>query len=396
MELLEAVSARHSTLRDVEFVHIHTEGSLPFLSHPEAFRSSSLFVGANIRHAVNDARMPGISAIPAFLSEVPRMFRENVLPLDVALVSVSPPDAHGFVSLGMSVDCSMAAVECSATVVGVINANVPRTHGDSFVHISEIDVVTESSAPLVEMQPPPVTEVERAIGRHCASLIPDGATLQLGIGAMPNAVLGELGNHAKLGVHSEMISDGVIDLVNAGVITGERKSTHPGKVVTSFAVGSKRLAEEVDDNPLYRFLDCSYVNDPRKIARNDRVCAINGAVSVDLTGQVNADSVGSRLISGTGGQLDFFRAAADSQGGMPIVAMTSRSKSGASRIVPTLLEGAGVVTTRSHIRFVVTEFGIAEMYGKNVRERAEALAAIAHPDDREALFAAAAVRFGKL
>jgi acyl-CoA hydrolase len=391
--LIEAMTARAGELRVVEIVSLHTEGPAPYAA-PElakSFRVNALFVGPNVRRAVEEGRA---DYLPVFLSEVPSLFRSGILPLDVALVHVSPPDRHGFCSLGVSVDVSRAAVQSARTVVAQVNPRMPRSHGDGLIHVDAIDFMVEVDEPIYEEPPREVTEVERAIGRHCAELVDDGATLQIGIGAIPHATLAALGDHHRLGIHTEMISDGVVDLVEKGVVTGEAKRVHPGKVVAGFALGSKRLYDFLDDNPLVAMLDMAYVNDTAVIRRNPKVTAINSAIEVDITGQVCADSIGDRQYSGVGGQMDFIRGAALSEGGKPIIALPSVTGSGESRIVSMLKPAAGVVTTRAHVHFVVTEHGIADLFGKNLRQRAAALIAIAHPGHRDALAAEARRRFG--
>jgi len=391
--LVEALAARASELRVVEIVKLHTEGPAPYAA-PElakSFRVNALFVGPNVRRAVNEARA---DYLPVFLSEVPRLFRERILPLDVALVQVSPPDRHGFCSLGVSVDVSRAAVQTAKVVIAQVNRRMPRTHGDGLIHVDQIHRLVEGDDEIHELAAQPLGDLERAIGRHCAELVDDGATLQLGIGAIPQATLAALRDHQRLGIHTEMLSDGVADLVEKGVVTGEAKRVHPGKVVATFALGTRRLYDFLDDNPLVAMLDVAYVNDTATIRRNPRVTAINGALEVDLTGQVCADSIGDLQYSGVGGQMDFIRGAALSEGGRPIIALPSRTSAGESRIVSYLKQGAGVVTTRAHVHFVVTEHGIADLFGKNLRQRAAALIAIAHPADRDALAAEAHRRFG--
>jgi acyl-CoA hydrolase len=391
--LIEAMTARAGELRVVEIVSLHTEGPAPYAA-PEmarSFRVNALFVGPNVRRAVEEGRA---DYLPVFLSEVPSLFRSGILPLDVALIHVSPPDRHGFCSLGVSVDVSRAAVQTARTVVAQVNPRMPRSHGDGLIHVDAIDFMVEVDEPVHELPPQPVSDLERAIGRHCAELVDDGATLQLGIGAIPQATLAALGDHHRLGIHTEMISDGVVDLVEKGVITGEAKRVHPGKIAAGFALGSKRLYDFLDDNPLVAMLDMAYVNDVEVIRRNPKVTAINSAIEVDVTGQVCADSIGDRQYSGVGGQMDFIRGAALSEGGKPIIALPSVTTSGESRIVSMLKPAAGVVTTRAHVHFVVTEHGIADLFGKNLRQRAAALIAIAHPAHRDALAAEARRRFG--
>jgi 4-hydroxybutyrate CoA-transferase len=391
--LIEAMTARAPELRVVEIVSLHTEGDAPYAT-PEmskSFRVNALFVGANVRRAVEEGRA---DYLPVFLSEVPSLFRSGILPLDVALVHVSPPDRHGFCSLGVSVDVSRAAVQTARTVIAQVNPRMPRSHGDGLIHVDQIDAMVQVDDPIYEMAPRDVTEQERAIGRHCAELVDDGATLQIGIGAIPQATLAALGDHHRLGIHTEMISDGVLDLVEKGVVTGEAKRVHPGKIVAGFALGSKRLYDFLDDNPQVAMLDMAYINEPANIRRNPKVTAINSAIEVDITGQVCADSIGDKQYSGVGGQMDFIRGAALSEGGKPIIALPSVTASGESRIVSMLRPAAGVVTTRAHVHFVVTEHGIADLFGKNLRQRAAALIAVAHPSHRDALAAEARRRFG--
>jgi acyl-CoA hydrolase len=318
------------------------------------------------------------------------------MPLDVALIQVSPPDRHGFCSLGTSVDVSRAAVGVARRVVAEINPRMPRTHGDGQVHVDHIHAAVEVDYELHERVPAALTEVERAIGRHIASLVEDGATLQLGIGSIPDAVLAALGDHRDLGVHTEMFSDGVIDLVERGVVNGRLKRTHPGKIVGAFILGTRRLYDFVDDNPQVAMLAVDYVNDTTVIRRNPKVTAVNSAIEIDITGQVAADSIGTRQYSGVGGQMDFIRGASLSPGGKPIIALPSRTKRGESRIVAMVRPGAGIVTTRAHVHYVVTEYGAVYLHGVGLRDRARALIGIAHPDDREALERAAVERFGRL
>jgi acyl-CoA hydrolase len=391
-QLVKAMTARGPDLRSVELVHMHTEGEAPYLNseHAQSFHSSCLFIAPNARQAV---AMGQADYIPVFLSEIPALFYKKILPLNVALIQVSPPDRHGFCSLGVSVDVSRAAVHMADQVVAQINPHMPRTHGDGLIHISHIDLGVEVSDPLPEAGVHQLTDVEIAIGQNCANLVEDGATLQTGIGAIPTATLAALDQHKDLGLHTEMFSDGVIDLVEKGVITGEKKRIHPGKLVSSFVVGSRRLYDFIDDNPTVAMLDVAYTNDTAVIRRNPRVTAINSALEVDLTGQVCADSIGTRLYSGVGGQMDFMRGAALSEGGKPIIALPSVTSRGESRIVSILKPGAGVVTTRAHTQYVVTEYGVANLYGRSLRQRAKALIGIAHPDHRETLEREALERF---
>jgi acyl-CoA hydrolase len=393
--LIAELVGRAAELRDVELVHLHTEGPAPYAS-PElraSFHANVVFVGANVRAAVQSGEA---DYIPVFLSEVPNLFRARILPLDHAFVQLSPPDRHGFCSLGTSVDASRAAVQMARSVVAELNPRMPRTHGDTLVHVNEIDYAVEVDYPLPEHPALPPGDIERAIGRHVAGLVEDGATLQMGIGSIPDAVLAALDGHRDLGIHSEMFSDGVIDLVERGVVSGSAKRTHPGKIVASFLLGTRRLYDFVDDNPQVALVDVAYVNDTAVIRRNPRVTAINSALEIDLTGQVAADSIGTRQYSGVGGQMDFIRGASLSPGGKPIIALPSVTSNGAPRIVPLLQPGAGVVTTRAHVHWVVTEHGVAHLYGKNLRQRARALIAVADPRHREALEHSARERFGPL
>jgi acyl-CoA hydrolase len=393
--LIAALTARAPELRGVELVHLHTEGPAPYADPAlhASFHTNALFVGANVRAAVAAGEA---DYTPVFLSEVPALFRRRILPLDFAFIQVSPPDRHGFCSLGVSVDVARAATEVAPVVVAEINPRMPRTHGDGLLHVRDIQLAVEVDYPIAEHAPGSMTETERAIGRQVAGLVEDGATLQMGIGSVPDAVLAALGGHRELGVHTEMFSDGVIDLVERGVITGSRKRSHPGKLVAAFLLGSRRLYDFVDDNPQVVMLGVDYVNDTATIRRNPRVTAINSAIEIDLTGQVVADSIGTRQYSGVGGQMDFIRGAALSQDGRPIIALPSTTRAGESRLVPLIKPGAGVVTTRAHVQYVVTEHGVANLYGRSLRQRARALIGIAHPDHRDALERAARERFGPL
>lgn len=383
-ELIRAMVARADELRSVEIVQMHTEGAAPYASpeFSDSFRVNALFIGANVRQAVEDGRA---DYTPVFLSEIPDLFRSGAMPIDVALVQVSPPDRHGFCSLGVSVEATRTAVQVAKCVIAQVNRDMPRTHGDGLIHVDNINYLVEHDTPLPEVLTRAPSEVELKIGAFCAELVEDGATLQMGIGAIPNAVLCSLTHHRDLGVHTEMFSDGLIDLVERGVVTGRAKCVHPGKIVASFVIGTKRLYDFVDDNPLVAMLDVGYVNSTSVIARNPKVTAINSAIEVDLSGQVCADSIGRRLYSGVGGQMDFIRGASQSAGGKPIIALPSTTRDGRSRIVSTLKPGAGVVTTRAHVHWVVTEYGAVNLHGKTLRERARALTNIAHPQHREEL-----------
>ncbi|KAJ3266870.1 hypothetical protein HDU77_009330 [Chytriomyces hyalinus] len=382
--LLTALEKRAHELKNVEFVHLHLEKPNPCSSekYRESFFSNNLFIGANQRKNV----AAGISSyVPVFLHEMPALMRKGFLRPDVALINVSPPDRHGFVSLGVEVATALPAVETATTVIAQINPNMPRTHGYSFVHMDSIDYICHVNDALPEVKAGPPNDVETRIGANIAELVSDGATLQMGIGAIPNAVLAGLKDHKNLGIHTEMFQEGVIPLINSGVITNLNKKFLPGKILTSFIMGSRTLYDYVDDNPSVAFYDASITNDPVIIARNPKVTAINSAVEIDLTGQVCADSVGHKMISGVGGQVDFERGAALSPGGLPIICLPSTAKDGSSRIVPNIREGGGVITTRNHVHYVVTEWGTAFLFGKNLQQRAKALIAIAHPDHRAEL-----------
>lgn len=377
--LVNALVARAAELRDVEIIHMMTLGSADY-TKPEYeghFRHRGLFLGANVREAVVAGRA---DYTPIFLSEIEGLMESGAMPLDVVLMQVSPPDAHGYVSLGTTVDCTLTAVRCAKTVIAEVNDQMPRTHGDTFIHMSRISAMVETSRPLLELNTESFTELHMRVARHVASLIPDGATLQTGIGGISEAVLQCLEDKRDLGIHSEMCPDGVIDLIESGVINGERKSLHRRKAVLAFVLGTRRLFEFIHENASFEFRLISYTNDPFVVAQNDRMVAINSALQVDLTGQVCSDSLGTKPYSGFGGQLDFIRGAARSRGGVPIIALPSTAVSGAvSRIVPMLEPGAGVVTSRADVHYVVTEHGIAYLHGKTLRERAQALIAIADP-----------------
>ncbi len=380
--LIDAMVQRADELKNVEIVSLHTEGEAAYAKreYRESFRLNALFVGKNVRQSVQQGDG---DSIPVFLSDVPSLFYDRVLPLDVALVHVSPPDRHGYCSLGVSVDATLAAVQSARLVIAQVNPNMPRTHGEGVLHASKIHAMVEVNDPLPETSRHLLGDVEIRIGQHIASIVEDGATLQMGIGAIPDATLAALSGHRDLGIHSEMFSDGVIDLVEKGVINGSKKRSYREIIVASFLVGTRRLYDFVDDNPLVEMLPSDFVNDTREIRRNPRVTAINSALEIDMSGQVCADSIGQKYYSGVGGQMDFIRGAALSKGGKPIIALPSTTKHGQSRIVPMLKPGAGVVTTRAHVQYVVTEYGIVNLFGKNLRQRAEALASIAHPDFRE-------------
>lgn len=393
--LIEALCRRGEAgeLKDVRIHHLHTEGPAPY-SDPRfngIFFHQGFFIGANVRPSVQSGYS---DYIPVFLSETQKLYRCGALRCDVAMIQVCPPDRHGFVSLGTSVDATLAAIECAGTVIAVVNSNVPRAWGQAMIPMDMIDIFVEDNTPLKEARFTAPDEVETAIGRHCAELIEDGACLQMGIGAIPNAVLAQLGGHKDLGIHTEMFADGVLKLVESGVITGRNKVTDRGKLVSTFLMGSQRVYDFIDDNPMVAMMDVGYTNDPYVIARNPKMTAINSAVQIDLTGQVCADSIGKKFYSGTGGQVDFIYGASLSEGGKAIIAMPSCTKNGVSKIAPTIMEGAGVVTSRAHVHWVVTEYGAVDLYGRSMEERAKLLISIAQPDHREELDRAAFERFG--
>ena len=395
MSLLRALFSRSGELKNVELVSITTLGDDLF-NYPDfgaSFFMNSLFVSQNVRQIVNGTNG---DYIPVFLSEIPILFDKGILALDVALIHVSEPDKHGFCSLGTSVDIARSAVKNAKHIIAQVNKQMPRTHGDGIIHISEIHTLVSVDEALPEVNyGNRVDETAMIIGRFCAELIEDRSTLQMGIGAIPDAVLSCLKDHKDLGIHTEMFSDGVIPLIETGVITNKFKKKHRGKIVTGFAIGTRKLYDFVDDNPQVVFLEIDYVNDTKVIRANPKAVSINSAIEIDLTGQVCADSIGTYQYSGVGGQIDFMRGAALSDGGKPIIALPSTTKTGESKIVPFLKEGAGVVTTRAHVHYVVTEYGVAYLFGKNLRQRAMALIAIAHPMHREWLEKEVMNRFGK-
>ncbi|NUQ80652.1 MAG: acetyl-CoA hydrolase/transferase family protein [Bacteroidetes bacterium] len=392
--LIKAMTARAGEIREIETIHLHTEGPAPFAEPgmEPFFRDNSMFMAGNVRKAVNEGRADNMSI---FLVDCPTLFRRGILPLDVAMVHVSPPDKHGYVTLGVSVDVARAAVQTARKVIAQVNPNMPRTHGDGFIHYSKFDALVLVNDPIHEHHNDEKSDVTDLIGAHIAGIVEDGATLQMGIGAIPDAVLGKLMNHKDLGIHTEMFSDGMVPLVEKGIVTNMRKKTHPGKIVAGFAMGTRRLYDFMDDNPLIAMCDIAYVNDTAVIRKNPKVTAINSAIEVDLTGQVCSDSIGTRMYSGVGGQVDFIRGASLSEGGKPIIALPSTTSRGDSKIVNTLKVGAGVVTNRAQAHYIATEYGIAELFGKNNRLRAQELIKIAHPDHREGLDKAAFERFGK-
>ncbi len=393
--LIEAMVARAPELKNVEIVHLHTEGAAPYTEarYQDSFQLHSLFVGPNVRKATQEGFA---DYIPIFLSEVPNLFRRNVLPLDVALVQVSPPDKHGYCSLGPSVEATKAAIESAKIVIAQVNVHMPYVYGDGLQPISSFDYLVKHNVPLHEPHARKCSEQAGQIGQHIAALVEDGATLQMGIGAIPDAVLASLSNHKGLGVHTEMFSDGLIPLIEQGVVTNEHKHVMPGKTVSAFVMGSQRLYQFIDRNPAIQLMDVAFTNDVSVIRKNPKVTAINCAIEIDLTGQVCADSIGMRQYSGVGGQIDFIRGASYSEGGKPIIALPSVSSRGESRINPVLRPGAGVVTTRANVHYIVTEWGAVNLYGKSLKQRAKALIEIAHPEHRESLERAAFERFGHM
>ena len=393
--LIKAMCARGEAgeLHDVFISHLHTEGPAPY-ADPKfegVFQLNSFFVGANVRRMTQEGYA---GYIPIFLSETQKLYRCGAVPCNVAMIQVCPPDKHGYVSLGTSVDATLAAVECAEHVIAVVNPNVPRAFGQAMIPMSKIDMFVQDDTPLIEAKFSAPTEIEQQIGKNCAALIEDGATLQMGIGAIPNAVLSQLGGHKNLGIHTEMFADGVLPLVEKGVINGEVKKTDPGKIVSTFLMGSKDVYDFIDDNPGVLMMDVGYTNDPYIISQNDRMTAINSAMQIDLTGQVCADSLGKKFWSGVGGQIDFVYGASLAKEGKAIIAMPSMTNKGVSKICPTLLDGAGVVTTRNHAHWIVTEYGAVDLYGKTMQERARLLISIAHPSAREELDRAAFERWG--
>ena len=384
---------RNGEFKDVHIHHLHTEGPAPY-ADPEfegVFQLDSFFVGGNVRKVTQSGYA---DYIPIFLSETQKLYRSGAVPCNVAMIQVSTPDKHGYVSLGTSVDATLAAVECAEHVIAVVNKYVPRAFGDAMIHSSQIEFFVQDDQPLEEAHFADPNETEVKIGKFCAELIEDGATLQMGIGAIPNAVLAQLGGHKNLGVHTEMFADGVLPLVEKGVINGAAKNIDKGKMVSTFLMGSQRVYDFIDDNPGVLMMDVGYTNDPYIISKNDRVTAINSALQVDLTGQVCADSLGRKFYSGVGGQIDFIYGASLSKGGKAIIAMPSITNKGVSKISDALTEGAGVVTTRNHIHWFVTENGAVDLYGKSLQERARLIISVAHPSAQEALDEAAFNRYG--
>lgn len=391
--LIDELAMQSSRLKDIEFVSITQQGNVEIAKpqYKDCFYINSLFVSTPVRGAVNSEQG---DFVPVFLSEIPMLFKKGILPIDVAMITVSPPDKHGYCTLGTSIDVARSAVDTAKIIIAQVNPRMPRTHGDGMIHISKIHKMVWHEEELLTVDyGAKVGEEELLIGKNVAELIDDKSTLQMGIGTIPDAVLKCLHNHKDLGIHTEMISDGIVDLVANDVITNKFKGTHLNKTITSFAFGTRKLYDYIDDNPSFAFMDVEHVNYPINIMKNKKMVAINSAIEIDLTGQVCADSIGTFQFSGIGGQMDFMRGAALSEGGKPIIAISSRTKKGVPRIVPFLKQGAGVVTTRGHIHYVVTEFGVAYLYGKSLRQRAKALIEISHPDDREMLEKATFERF---
>lgn len=380
--LTQALADRAAELTNVEVCHLHTEGKASY-AHPDladSFHVNSFFIGANVRHTLKAGNG---SYTPVFLSELPHLFRKNVLRIDVAFIHVSPPDRHGYCSLGVSVEATVAAIENAKIVIAQVNPQMPRTFGDGILHESEIDYLVEVNESIFGHEPTPFSIEEEKIGEYIASLIEDRSTLQMGIGSIPNAALSKLTNHKDLGLHTEMFSDGVIDLIESDVINCNFKGTLRGRVLATFLIGSKRLYDFVSDNPFIEMKESSMVNDTARIRKNPKMVAINSAIEVDVTGQVCADSIGANMYSGVGGQMDFIRGASLSEGGKAIIALPSITKKGDSRIVPCLKQGAGVVTTRSHVQYIITENGIADLYGKTLKQRIDEMVKIAHPTHQE-------------
>ena len=383
-ELIIAMTNRSEELKNVEVCHLHTEGKAPYadIKLKDSFHVNSLFIGSNVRHTLKAGNG---SYTPIFLSEVPLLFKRNVLPVNVALIHVSSPDRHGYCSLGVSVEATLAVIENAKHVIAQVNPKMPRVHGEGIIHVSEIDTLVNVDVPIFEHHMPASTAVENKIGDFVANLIEDKSTLQMGIGTIPNAVLSRLGNHKNLGLHTEMFSDGVIDLIEKDVINGNYKGINPGRALATFIIGSKKLYDFVDDNPFVELRASDYVNSVANIKLNPKMVAINSAIEVDLSGQICADSIGSKMYSGVGGQMDFIRGASLSKGGKAIIALPSVTSKGESKIVPYLKSGAGVVTTRAHAHYIVTEYGVANLYGKTLKQRLKELIKIAHPNHREAL-----------
>ncbi len=390
--LIDALCTRYKELKNINIIQIHTDGAAKYMEKPfsDSFKLISCFVGENVRRGVNTNNG---DYIPIFLSEIHLLFRRKLFPLDVAFIQVSPPDKHGYCSLGTSVDITLPAIQTAKVVIAQINPNIPRTHGDGIIHKNNIDYAVEVNCPIHESISGVPSVIEKKIGKNVATLIEDGATLQMGIGNIPNAVLHNLDQHKRIGIHTEMFSDGILPLIEKGVITGEEKVIKTGKIVTCFAVGSKKLYDFIDDNPLIHFKEAGYTNDTSIIKMNPKVTAINSAIEIDITGQICADSIGTYQYSGVGGQMDFIRSASLSRGGKAIFAMPSITNKGISKITPFLKQGASVTTTRAHVHYVATEYGVVNLFGKSLKQRAKELISIAHPSVREELERASYERF---
>lgn len=390
--LIKALVARHDELKNINLYHLHTEGVAPYLDakYEGVFELNSFFVGANARQATWEGRA---DYIPIFISEIPDVIRKRIIPINVALVTVSTPDNNSYVSLGTSVDATLAAVQTADLVIAQVNKCMPRTFGDSTLHLRDFDYLVEYDFPLEEAINKPLTEVEKKIGKYISELVPDGGTIQMGIGSIPNAVLENLSHHQHLGVHTEMFSDGLLPLLMSGVVDNSRKKLLKGRTVATFVMGTKKLYDFIHDNPSIQMKTLDYVNNIRNISKNPDVIGINSAIEIDLTGQVCADSIGTKIYSGVGGQIDFMRGASMSERGKPIITLSSRTPKGIPKIVPYLKTGAGVVSTRANQHYVVTEYGVAFLYAKSLKQRAKALIEIAHPDDREMLEKAAFERW---
>ncbi|AJA68748.1 acetyl-CoA hydrolase/transferase family protein [Myroides odoratimimus] len=380
--IIDAIVERSSELRNVEFCHIHTLGKAPYADpkYRESFFVNSFFTGGNVRHTIREGNG---TYTPVFLSELPMLFDSGLVPLDVALIQVSPPDENGFCTLGTSVVAAQAAIRTAKIVIAQVNKFMPRTFGDALVHISKINTLVQHDTPLLTEYSSDFSEVEDKIGHHIASMIEDGSTLQMGIGSIPDAVLQKLKGHKNLGLHTEMFADGVVDLIEAGALNCSQQTTSNGKAISTFFIGTERLYNYVDNNPFFELRECSYTNDPFVIRQNPKMIAINSAVEIDVTGQICADSIGANIYSGVGGQVDFMRGATLSKGGKAIIALSATTKKGGNKIVPFLKQGAGVVTSRAHAQYIVTEYGVADLRGKSIIDRVHALANIAHPDFRE-------------
>ncbi|GIM59436.1 acetyl-CoA hydrolase/transferase family protein [Capnocytophaga canimorsus] len=382
--LVEALTARAPELRGVTICHIHTEGDAPYADpkYRDSFYVNSFFLAKNVRHTLVAGNG---SYTPIFLSDLPLLFSRNIMPLDVALIQVSPPDIHGYCTMGVSVEACKSALKNAKIVIAQVNEHMPRVFGDGILHVKEIDYLVSFNAPIHTEKAKEPNPIENKIGSFIAELIEDGSTIQMGIGSIPNAALSKMGHLKDLGIHTELLTDGVLNLIESGVINCSQKAVNKGKAVATFMLGSQRLYDFAHDNPFIELREASFTNDTAVIRRNRKMISINSAIEVDVTGQVCADSIGTRLYSGVGGQMDFVRGASLSEGGKAIIALPSQTKDGISRITPFLKEGAGVVTTRSHVQYVITEYGVAHLFGKTLHQRIKALISIAHPNHQEHL-----------